>query len=112
MTYNPSAVGVFKVSFTFATFSPMTIGQLIPGNVMTRVVLRIDVPFSDPAATILVGTSTTPSLFLGATDSDPGVVDQYQNEQMYSFAVADFFQVTINPGASVAGSATLFYELK
>lgn len=103
---------MLETPFSFSSASPIVLAQLHPGNVMTRAVIVIDTPFDDPAATVLLGTTTDPSLYLGASDSDPGVSGQYGSEQVIDFGLPDYLILTVQPNASSQGVGRLYYEMR
>lgn len=112
MSYKPNALAIESRPFSFSSASPLRLANLLAGSIVSRVVIEIVVPFNDPAATLQVGTVGTPGLFLGPTDNDPAVADQYSSEIVARILAPDQLILTINPGASVQGSGTVYFEAR
>jgi hypothetical protein len=111
VAYAPQPLKSIKMGFVFSDPSPVVLAQLLPGYTISRVTLLIKIPFDDPSATILMGTSAAPGLFLGTQDSTPTRVDQYNSELIHNITLADILLLTINPLASTQGAGILYYEL-
>lgn len=111
---NSTAPQLLSVAFAFNTASPLLLVPVFAGGIMARAQIQITTAFNDPAATLLLGTSASPSLVMGAADSDPSVVDSYDQSTMLTFPGpgADKLQLTISPGASTQGAGILYYELR
>lgn len=98
-----------RVSFTFATGSPVLMGAVIPsGAVIVRSRVNVTTPFS-AGATLLVGTSGTPSELQAATDNNPQAAGIYDIANEVTLGGATQYQVTI-AGSPTAGVATAMVE--
>lgn len=105
--------GIQVVQFTYATASPLVLQRVTAWQLLDRAVLVLTTRFDDPLpAGILLGTTATPGLVLGSGDVDASVEDQYENAALFEFAIDDFLQLTITPGASTQGAGFLFYRIK
>lgn len=116
---NPSTGGgsnnsddILVVAFTYVTASPMVLQSVLAGQIVNRAVIVITTPFDDPAATVKVGTTSTPALILGPGDTTASIADQYGNDALTDFASNDIMILTISPGASTQGAGFLFYRIK
>jgi hypothetical protein len=111
---NSTAPQLLSMSFAFNTASPIILVPVFIGGIMARAQIQITTAFNDPTATLLLGTSANPSFVMGPADSDPGVVDSYDQSTMMTFPGPgpDKLQLTINPGASTQGAGILYYELR
>lgn len=103
---------MLEAPFSFASASPIVVAQVLPGNVVTRAVIVIETPFDDPAASVLLGTTTDPSLYFNASDSDPSVSGQYGSEQVLNVVLPDYLILTVQPSASSQGAGRLYYEMR
>lgn len=104
--------GVFAVPFAFNTPSPALLGAVSAGAIMNRVDVLITTPFTDPAAFVTFGLALGgPSVFLAPGDSRVFVAAQYQVDALVTVAAPDTLELTISPGASVAGAGLLFFKL-
>ncbi len=109
---NSTAPQLLSVAFAFNTPSPLILVPVSAGGIISRAQIQITTAFNDPTATLLLGTSASPSLVMGAADSVPSIADAYDVETMVTFPGIDKLQLTINPGASTQGAGTLYYELR
>ncbi len=103
---------MLETPFSFSSASPIVLAQLHPGNVMTRAVIVIETPFDDPSASVLLGTTANPSLYLGASDSDASVPGQYGSEEVIDLNLPDYLILTVQPSASSRGAGRLYYEVR
>jgi hypothetical protein len=101
-----------QVPFNFATPSPLVLQTVAPGQVINRSLIRIVVPFNDPAATIELGVSAAPGEILSSSDTNATLDGQYENDAVAIFSVGDLLLLTINPGSSTQGSGMLLYKIK
>lgn len=104
---------VVPVPFLFNTTSPMLLQQVAAGSILNRCTILIAQPFDDPAARIMLGTSTTPSLVFGSADVSLGSLgSSFDQSALFQFSITDFFLLTISPGASTQGAGLLLYKLR
>jgi hypothetical protein len=103
---------LLSMAFAFNTPSPLVLIPVNAGSIVSRAQIQITTPFGDPASTLLFGTVATPNLIMGAADSDPAVADTYDKLNMVTIPAVDKLQLTIMPGASVAGAGILYYEIR
>ena len=99
-------------AFTALGPSPIVLAPLAAGNIVSRLVVIIDVPFTDPTASVLVGVTGSPAMFMGPTDSVPTRANQYEVEDIEGIVLATNLILTVNPGASVVGSGRIYYEIQ
>ena len=116
---NPSSGGsggnsddVLVVPFTYATGSPLVLQAVTAGQIIDRAVLILTTAFDDPAATLQVGTTGTPSLILAPGEVDVSKNDQYGTDVITTIALNDILILTITPGVSTHGAGKLFYRIK
>ena len=109
---NSTAPQLLSIVFAFNTASPLVLIPVLAGGIISRAQIQITTLFDDPAATLLLGTSATPNLVMGASDSDPHVVGAYDMSTMITFPIIDKLQLTITPGASTQGVGVLYYEIR
>jgi hypothetical protein len=110
----PSEI-VVRLDFTYLTPTPAAIYALLANDLVESVKVVITTAFSDPAATIEVGTTATPGLVLAPGEVGLGagtVGDTFSNESLFVIAAPTTLQLTIAPGASVAGAGTLLAKIK
>jgi len=97
-----------KHSFSYNTASPIEITDLAAGDTVIQVFLKIETPFDDANATITVGSVSLPSEYLAAGDSDPTQASTvYESTPVDEVLAPENLIVTISPGASTQGTATL-----
>lgn len=108
----PDIEDVQRVLFSFDTPSPMSLGNVIAGQTLDRASLLITTAFDDPMSSVQLGTSTTPGLIFGATDTRPSFVGQYEHVALVTFPINDVFQLLISPGASTQGAGILLFKIK
>jgi len=112
LSYQTRSIGLQGVPFTFSTLSPVVLGTLVPGTVISRVIMTVVTPFSDPNATILLGTSADPSQFFSAPDSTLEVMGQYTSDELTEILAPDYLILTIIPLTSVSGIGKVYYEIR
>jgi hypothetical protein len=100
------------IPFSYLTASPLVLNALTAGQIIYRVTVIINVAFNDAAATMQLGTSTTPNLVFSSGDVNLIVIDQYDNEMFITIPSDDLFILTISPGTSTQGSGIIYYEIK
>jgi hypothetical protein len=103
---------VGKVSFTYATVSPMILQALAPGSVIDRAAILIETPFNGVGATIELGTAASPGLVFAVGEVDLGKVGTYDDSELFPTVVAELLILTITPGTSTQGSAILVYKVR
>jgi hypothetical protein len=108
----PTPSETVQVPFSFATPSPLVLQAVTPGQIVNRALVRIVVPFNDPAATIELGTSAAPGSILATSDINTGLDGQYETDVIVIFSVGDLLLLTLSPGASTQGSGMLLYKIK
>jgi hypothetical protein len=102
---------VYCVPFTFASGSHLIIATVAAGQCENRAAIVISTPFTDPAATLQLGTAGTPGLFVASSENVPGVAGQYESDIVHMFAAPDTIELVINPGASVAGAGSVLIKV-
>lgn len=103
---------VVAVPFAFDTPSPLILAQVTAGQILDRAVIFIEVPFDGVAPTLRLGTAADPGAVLETYENDTKVAGQYESDLLLRFGSTEFFQLTIDPSGSTAGSGILFYKLK
>lgn len=78
-------VGVVPFVFSSGT---MVLGSVPEGYKFNRAAILIETPFTDPSATIRLGTSADLSLLLGADDTTPTAEGQYESDALVVIDVA------------------------
>lgn len=103
----------FTVPFTFAS-GTIALHAVTTGSLVYRAAILIETPFSDPAARVLFGLASAPGLIWPASpdSATANVANTYDNEAMYLIGGPDALVLTIQPGASIAGSGLLLYSLR
>lgn len=102
-----------RVPFTFSSASPLTITTVQANDVIEEVVLVIETPFDDPAATVQIGTFANPSLVFAAVETDVTLAGgQFSNPLNEVAPVADSLILTLSPAASTAGSGYILFRLR
>jgi hypothetical protein len=103
--------GPTQVSIT--PFSPPTqiLAALAYGNTVTEVSVLVTTPFNVPT-TLSLGTSATPTIIMGPTDSNLNSAGEYQSEATFLVTVPDNLILTLSfSGVPTIGNVTLFYTL-
>lgn len=103
-------VDVERVPFTFSS-GTLVLGQVFSGQYLVRATVVIDTAF-DGTPSITVGTTTTPTGVFSAADSDPGVVGEYDADEIITFSITDFLQLIVSAPGATRGAGSLVYQLK
>jgi len=111
LVQDPAAVVEQKVPFTFES-GTLLLQQVFSGNIIDSAWIRIDTPFDDPGAFLVMGISANPGLIFGPDDTDPSVVDQYTNQAVTEFSSMDYLSLIISPASSTQGAGLLVYRFR
>jgi hypothetical protein len=103
--------GGTRVNFAFTSPSPMVLGVLPASALVNLSQIVIETPFDDPAAVVLFGLASDPSLFFGVGDSFPSVAGQFKSSISLGVSVTDILLLTIHPGTSTRGNGYLLYTM-
>ena len=103
---------LIDVHFTWMNASPLTLASLKIGQLIEFVDAQITTPFDDPSATLQVGTSADPGMFLDPSQISTSIIGQYANDEISRVTVADVFILTISPMTSSQGEGHLYYRIK
>lgn len=104
---------VEKVAFAYNTPSPLVLQQVFPGQLLNRCAILLTTPFNDPAASVTLGTTTSPSLVMAAGEATLTILgNTYDQSALFEFSIMDFFQLTISPGVATAGAGLLLYKMR
>ena len=102
----------YVIPYAFNTASPLQIVLLLsPGEYVMRAEVEVAVVFTDPVATLELGVPGTPGAILDAASIDPLIAGFYRQLDPFTVGVAAPVELTITPGASAAGSGTVFVEV-
>jgi len=93
-----------SIEFAYNDASPKVAGILNPGDIVIESELEVITPFDDPAATLALGTIAVPGRFVGVTENQPDVANNYANSANFPITVAEQCRVTISPGTSTQGA--------
>jgi hypothetical protein len=104
-------VDVERVPFTFSS-GTLVLGQVFSGQYLVRAVLIVDTAFDGSSPSITVGTTASPSGVFSAADSDPGVVGEYDTDEILTFPGTDFLQLVVAAPGATRGAGSLLYQLK
>lgn len=77
-------------------------------GVVTVARLQFTEPFTDPAATVTVGTAAEPEAFMPAAFNAPASTYEFENTPDAPLADGEGVRLVINPGTSSAGAGLLF----
>jgi hypothetical protein len=104
-------LGYVTIPFNYNDPSPKLVAVVPANKVVSQVNVIINTPFTDPAATVSLGTLANTNLLLSATDSKPNIVGSYAALPGVKFLSDTHIILTINPGTSSAGVGwlVLFY---
>jgi hypothetical protein len=111
LVQNPSDVVEQKVAFTF-TSATVLLQQVFGGDLVDTAWIRIDVPFDDPTATVVLGVTADTGLIFELGNVDVSVAGQTTNQAVTEFAVMDFLQLVVSPAASTQGAGLLVYRYR
>jgi hypothetical protein len=103
-----TGANIISLPFTFATASPAVVCPLAATAYILHTRVFISTPFDDPAATIDVGVTGTPSALQGVGDNDPTVAATYISDETYPSSGLTNVILTLNPAASMAGAGVVF----
>lgn len=102
-----SGANTYKVSFTHATGSPLTIAALAIGDVVMITNCNVTTDFDDAAATLQVGVAGTVGAVLDTSDVTPGTIANYQSLTPYTATANTDLILTITPAAATQGGGTI-----
>jgi hypothetical protein len=116
--YFPSASGgggtptnFIKVPFTYLS-GAQTLAEVFPGSVIDGAGVIITTALDGINPSVIFGTTTSPSLILGATDSFPRVIDQYAAQAVVNQPIHDFLRLQVTAPGATHGAGILYYRLK
>lgn len=104
------AVGsaVRSLPFDISTVSPAVVCPLPSAAYVLHTRVYISTPFDDPATTITVGVTASPSALQSAGDNDPTTAATYISDETYPSSGSTNIIITLNPAASTTGSGVIF----
>lgn len=102
-----NVVGYVKVPFQYNTVSPKNIAVIPAGAVVSEVNIVINQAFSDPSATLTVGTVANPTQLVGAGDNKPNQIGTYATLPGQLYVSDTHVVLTINSGSSTSGNGML-----
>ena len=102
-----NVVGYVKVPFQYNSVSPKNVAVIPAGAVVSEVNIVINQAFSDPSATLTVGTVANPILLVGAGDTEPDTIGTYATMPGQLFVSDTHVVLTINAGSSTSGNGML-----
>lgn len=100
-----------KYSFDFEDAATFNLGDIVPaGKTFRSIVLRVDTPFNDIAATAKIGTVTDPEFIMKANENDLQDVGVYESSLAKDADTDLQLIVTLDKGTSTQGSGKIIVE--
>lgn len=103
---------IVVVPFDFSTASPLVVQAITTGQLVKSATIRIDTVFDDATATLALGTTSSPSLFLATNENVPTQLGDYESIPNYSVTANENIELTITPGASTQGAGVVIIDLR
>jgi hypothetical protein len=98
--------------FAFNSASPLTIATIAPGQLVYSAQICIIVAFDDPAATLLLGTTSDPSKYFAANETRPTALGTYSSLVPVPATLAEDVILTIAPAASTTGVGAVVLDIR
>lgn len=111
----PGAAGdvrATKVSFTFATPSPLTLVPVTAGDIVIDAEIVIEIPFNGTNPTLSVGDTADAQRYIPTTQNDPKTIGNYGSQTNYEYVGIDTVRLTIVPDGSTAGAGYILITYK
>lgn len=103
-----SGATIFSLPFDLATVSPAVVCPLGATAYVLHTRVFVATPFDDPATTVTVGVTASPSALQTAADNDPANAGTYISDETYPSSGLTNVTLTLNPAASTVGSGVVF----
>jgi hypothetical protein len=104
---NIGGAGTLKTSFAFNSSSPVAVGTLPAGSVVTDATVIVVTPLDGVGATLSLGTTASPTAFLDTVDILATTNGTFTAFPATQFVAATPVILTITPGSSSAGSGVV-----
>lgn len=103
-----SGAAIFSLPFDITTTSPATICSIGSTAYILHTRVYIGVSFDDPATTITVGVTASPTVLQDSGDNDPTTTGTYISDETYPSSGLTNVILTVDPAASTVGSGRVF----
>ena len=100
------------VAFSYTDSSPIAVTVQAAGELIVETDVVITTAFTDPAATLLLGSPATPGLVFDTNEVKPKKVGQFHSESIVTAVGATTIQIALSPGTSTAGAGFVLLKLK
>lgn len=106
---SPVGVGIngFSLLFDITTASPAIVCPIAATAYVIHARVFIATPFDDPATTIELGVTASPTALQAAGDNDPSTVGTYISDETYPSSGLTNVILTLNPAGSTVGSGVV-----
>lgn len=99
--------------FAFDDASPIDLTPFLAGDIALSAQIVYLTPFDDAAAVVQLGTTGTPGLLFGPTDTVPSDPPKtYNRQEPVQAAVGETMQLAIAPGASTQGDGYVLITIR
>lgn len=103
---NITPSGIFRGSYSFASTSPVVIGNVAAGTTVTNASIVVITPFDDPLTTLSIGDTADAEGIIPQSYSDPTAAGHYAVITAVQYGAATQLILTITSGTSTQGDGT------